>query len=210
MMSSWVLLACALANVVDLEYLLRGLADRLVRSRNLEESIAQSEIAVCGEQVLTAMPWLVDAEEKACREASYEWIRVSGLRWRWMDGSASGDLTCWIGGHSAELCCDETFGPSGNPECWDAEYTYQRCCGSWLSRTESFDVLPERRRTGAAFDVCVPRCRWVEVKWVAVPLLIAAPFVTSVLAAPVLALASGIAGIPEGWLLLVKNAPARP
>ena len=79
--------------------------------------MSQSEISACAEQVLQALPWLLEADPNACKEASNTWIRVTGSRWL-SDVVSVGASGCWTGTLSqqqlqAKRCCDEAFMRSG-------------------------------------------------------------------------------------------------
>ncbi|KAF4686137.1 hypothetical protein FOZ60_005630 [Perkinsus olseni] len=39
-----------------------------------------------------------------------------------------GENNCWGAGFTEDMCCDEKYGPSGNPACWDAAHTFEMCC----------------------------------------------------------------------------------
>ncbi|CAE8638313.1 unnamed protein product, partial [Polarella glacialis] len=47
---------------------------------------------------------------------------------------STGELDCWFGSFSPELCCNvDQFGPGGNKGCWDGEYSFASCCTGILS-----------------------------------------------------------------------------
>lgn len=39
-------------------------------------------------------------------------------------------LSCWSGGFTAEVCCDQSKGPQGDLACWGGEFTFSTCCPS--------------------------------------------------------------------------------
>jgi hypothetical protein len=41
-----------------------------------------------------------------------------------------GNVDCWKGGFSWDICCHHSFGPLGNPDCWDRLHNAQTCCFS--------------------------------------------------------------------------------
>eukprot|EP00913_Durusdinium_trenchii_P004811 g4469.t1 len=45
-------------------------------------------------------------------------------------GSRTVRLCYHKGDISFDLCCDERFGPTGNPDCWDSIDTFEECCSS--------------------------------------------------------------------------------
>mmetsp|Transcript_48544 Transcript_48544/g.105743 ORF Transcript_48544/g.105743 Transcript_48544/m.105743 type:complete len:282 (+) Transcript_48544:26-871(+) len=42
---------------------------------------------------------------------------------------APGNVACWAGGYTFDLCCAESFGNIGNSRCWDgSSFTFEGCC----------------------------------------------------------------------------------
>eukprot|EP00933_Yihiella_yeosuensis_P071985 TRINITY_DN80254_c0_g1_i1.p1 TRINITY_DN80254_c0_g1~~TRINITY_DN80254_c0_g1_i1.p1 ORF type:complete len:371 (-),score=49.23 TRINITY_DN80254_c0_g1_i1:63-1175(-) len=65
-----------------------------------------------------------------CRGSTAAMVLLTATARAGTAAAAEAEESCWIGGYSAEFCCDPAHGPLGNPACWDDQFKYNPCCTS--------------------------------------------------------------------------------